>query len=68
MLLQLSEPDDITLDIQGQLLKVLEDSQATPGATDALPEDSDDDGAGPLTIAVDVDAVDVADTPVTAAP
>ena len=68
VLLQLSEPDDITLDIQGQLLKVLEDSQATPGATDALPEDSDDDGAGPLTIAVDVDAVDVADTPVTAAP
>ena len=68
VLLQLSEPDDITLDIQGQLLKVLEDSQVTPGATDALPEDSDDDGAGPLTIAVDVDAVDVADTPVTAAP
>ena len=37
-------------------------------STDALPEDSDDDSAGPLAIAVDVDAVDVADTSVTANP
>jgi exoribonuclease-2 len=74
VLLQLSEPDDISLDIQGQFIRLL-DSDASAGAN----ADTDDagleeeDNAGPLAIAVDMDAADadtspgVGETPVSAA-
>ena len=70
VLLQLSEPDDITLDIQGQLLRVLEAPGVAAGGADALPDDAseDEDSAGPLAIAVDVEAEDAPDTSAAPAP
>jgi exoribonuclease-2 len=64
VLLQLSEPDDITLDIQGQLLRVLEGPGVASDGPNALPDDAseDEDSAGPLAIAVDVEAADAPDT------
>ncbi|MFM2239622.1 MAG: hypothetical protein RJA69_996 [Pseudomonadota bacterium] len=64
VLLQLSEPDDITLDISGQLLQVLDAASASPGALevglDNVFDDASDeeDSAGPLSIAVDLDVQD----------
>jgi exoribonuclease-2 len=59
VLLQLSEPDDITLDISGQLLKVL-DVASSSGDIDLTQDDAsdDEDSAGPLSIAVDLDVED----------
>jgi exoribonuclease-2 len=54
--LRLSDIDDISLDIHGQLLRVLDAAQA---ATDDAPEDDDDSAAGPIAVALDVnDATD----------
>ncbi|PIT71980.1 ribonuclease catalytic domain-containing protein [Limnohabitans sp. B9-3] len=51
---RLSDMDDITLDITGHLLNVLEADD--PMGTDAseVPEEDDDNAAGPIAIAVDV--------------
>jgi exoribonuclease-2 len=59
--LRLSAVDDITLDISGHLLAVLEDTPTDNGlATDEAPEDDDDSAAaGPIAIAVDVDEAPV---------
>jgi exoribonuclease-2 len=57
--LQLSEPDDITLDIQGQLLSVLAADEASADALLATSDDAaldEEDNAGPLAIAVDLEA------------
>ena len=56
VLLRLSEIDDISLDISGQLLSVLNSSDASSDAShDAQAmEDDDDTSAGPIAIAVDV--------------
>ena len=60
VLLQLSEPDDITLDISGQLLRVLDTGTPASADMEAALDDSaeDEDSAGPLSIAMDVDAQD----------
>ena len=60
VLLQLSEPDDITLDISGQLLQVLDPGSSSTGAMDAALDDVSDeaDSAGPLSIAVDLEVED----------
>jgi exoribonuclease-2 len=50
--LRLSDMDDISLDIQGQLLRVLDDAQASE--TDDAPDDEDDSAAGPIAVAMDV--------------
>ena len=50
--LRLSDIDDISLDIQGQLLQVFDDAQAPP--TDEVSEDDDDSAAGPIAVAMDV--------------
>jgi exoribonuclease-2 len=61
VLLQLSEPDDITLDISGQLLQVLDVATTASGARDATLDSAFDDAsdeeesAGPLSIALDLD-------------
>ena len=61
VLLQLSEPDDITLDISGQLLQVLDVATTASGARDATLDSVFDDAsdeeesAGPLSIALDLD-------------
>jgi exoribonuclease-2 len=72
VLLQLSEPDDISLDIQGQFIRLLDsDASASADTDDAGLEE--EDNAGPLAIAVDMDAADadtspgVGETPVSAA-
>jgi exoribonuclease-2 len=59
--LRLSAVDDITLDISGHLLAVLEDTPTDNGlATDEAPEEEDDSAAaGPIAIAVDVDEAPV---------
>ena len=68
VLLQLSEPDDITLDISGQLLQVLDAASASRGTGDASLDNvfddasEDDDSAGPLSIAVDLDVQDDSST------
>jgi hypothetical protein len=68
VLLQLSEPDDITLDISGQLLQVLDAASASRGTGDATLDNvfddasEDDDSAGPLSIAVDLDVQDDSST------
>ena len=49
--LRLSDIDDISLDIHGQLLRVLDAAQA---AADDTPEDDDDSAAGPIAVALDV--------------
>ena len=56
VLLRLSEIDDISLDISGQLLSVLNSADASSdGAQDAQAMDDDDDApAGPIAIAVDM--------------
>jgi exoribonuclease-2 len=52
--LRLSEIDDITLDISGQLLHVLEvDAPSSAEATEMI-EDDDDSAAGPISLAMDV--------------
>ena len=56
VLLRLSEIDDISLDISGQLLSVLNSADAShddPQDMQAM-EDDDDTSAGPIAIAVDV--------------
>lgn len=50
--LRLSDIDDISLDIQGQLLHVLDDAQAHP--VEEVAEDDDDSAAGPIAVALDV--------------
>jgi exoribonuclease-2 len=66
VLLQLSEPDDITLDINGQLIQVLDAASAGSGASDAAVDSAfddasdEDESAGPLSIAVDLDVQDAA--------
>jgi hypothetical protein len=58
VLLQLSEPDDITLDIQGQLLNLLESDAPSAGDQSADADDAaldEEDNAGPLAIAVDLE-------------
>ena len=61
VLLQLSEPDDITLDISGQLLQVLDVATTASGARDATLDSAfddasdEDESAGPLSIALDLD-------------
>jgi exoribonuclease-2 len=50
--LRLSDIDDISLDIQGQLLHVLDDAQAHPA--EDVAEDDDDSTAGPIAVALDV--------------
>jgi len=66
VLLQLSEPDDITLDINGQLIQVLDAASAGSGASDATVDPAfddasdEDESAGPLSIAVDLDVQDAA--------
>jgi exoribonuclease-2 len=64
VLLRLSEIDDISLDISGQLLSVLNSSDASSDAShDAQAMDDDDDTpAGPIAIAVDVNEAQPAAT------
>lgn len=64
VLLRLSEIDDISLDISGQLLSVLNSADASSDAShDAQAmEDDDDAPAGPIAIAVDVNEAQSAAT------
>jgi exoribonuclease-2 len=53
--LRLSAIDDISLDISGQLLHVLEaDAPSTTHEAELLEEDEDDTAAGPIALAMDV--------------
>jgi exoribonuclease II len=64
VLLRLSEIDDISLDISGQLLSVLnsaDTSSDTSHDAQAM-EDDDDTPAGPIAIAVDVNEAQPAAT------
>ena len=56
VLLRLSEIDDISLDISGQLLSVLNSADASHDDAQDMQamEDDDDTSAGPIAIAVDV--------------
>ena len=65
VLLQLSEPDDITLDINGQLLRVIEPGTPASGDMDTTVDDAseEEDSAGPLAIAMDVNEQDAGPTP-----
>ena len=69
VLLRLSEIDDISLDISGQLLSVLNSADASSDAShDAQALDEDDDtSAGPIAIAVDVNEEQPAGTEATGA-
>ncbi len=63
--LRLSEIDDISLDISGQLLHVLE-VDAPANAQDAdTAEDEDDSAAGPIALAMDVNEAPSKDTTTT---
>ena len=64
VLLRLSEIDDISLDISGQLLSVLNNADASSDAAhDAQAmEDDDDTSAGPIAIAVDMNEAEPAAT------
>ena len=64
--LQLSEPDDITLDIQGQLLSLLETDASGSAAPGAEADDAaldEEENAGPLAIAVDLEPSDTSASP-----
>jgi exoribonuclease-2 len=52
--LRLSEIDDISLDISGQLLHVLEVDTPTSAAESEMADDEDDSAAGPIALAMDV--------------
>jgi exoribonuclease-2 len=52
--LRLSEIDDISLDISGQLLQVLDADNTSIAQTIELSDDEDDNAAGPIALAMDV--------------
>ncbi len=52
--LRLSEIDDISLDISGQLLHVLEADAPTSADETEISDDEDDSAAGPIALAMDV--------------
>jgi exoribonuclease-2 len=52
--LRLSAIDDISLDISGQLLHVLEVDAPTSAQATELSDDEDDSAAGPIALAMDV--------------
>ena len=52
--LRLSEVDDITLDISGQLLHVLEADAPSSAEEAEMTDDEDDSAAGPIALAMDV--------------
>ena len=66
VLLRLGEIDDISLDVQGQLLSLLEESDSAAASEPS--DDEDDSAAGPLAIAVDVNEGDAAVAPEAAQP
>jgi exoribonuclease-2 len=65
VLLRIQGIDNISLDVHGQLIEVLEDASALTDDNPAQTQQDDDDEtpAGPLAIAVDVDEVVTAEAP-----
>ena len=65
VLLRIQGIDNISLDVHGQLIEVLQDASALTGDNPAQTQQDDDDEtpAGPLAIAVDVDEVVTAEAP-----
>jgi exoribonuclease-2 len=53
--LRLGMIDDITLDVSGQFMALLDTADATGTDGTQAPEDDDDSAAGPIAIAVDMD-------------
>jgi hypothetical protein len=53
--LRLGAIDDITLDVSGQFMALLDTADATGTDGTQAPEDDDDSAAGPIAIAVDMD-------------
>ena len=65
VLLRISGIDNISLDVHGQLVEVLQDaaSLTSDNALQTQQDDDDETPAGPLAIAVDVDEAPVAEVP-----
>ena len=65
VLLRISGIDNISLDVHGQFIEVLQDAATLTGDTTAQSQQDDDDEtpAGPLAIAVDVDEVTAPEVP-----
>ena len=65
VLLRISGIDNISLDVHGQFIEVLQDAATLTGDTTAQSQQDDDDEtpAGPLAIAVDVDEVTTPEAP-----
>ena len=65
VLLRISGIDNISLDVHGQFIEVLQDAATLTGDITALSQQDDDDEtpAGPLAIAVDVDEVTAPEVP-----
>ena len=63
VLLRISGIDNISLDLHGQLIEVLQDAATLSGEiiAQAQPDEDDETPAGPLAIAVDVDEVPAAE-------
>lgn len=59
--LRLSEIDDISLDISGQLLHVLEADAPTSAEETDMTDDEDDSAAGPIALAMDVNEAPAAE-------
>jgi exoribonuclease-2 len=59
--LRLSEIDDISLDISGQLLHVLEVDAPTSAEEAEMADDEDDSAAGPIALAMDVNEAPAAE-------
>jgi exoribonuclease-2 len=59
--LRLSEIDDISLDISGQLLHVLEVDAPTSAEEMDITDDEDDSAAGPIALAMDVNEAPAAE-------
>jgi exoribonuclease-2 len=65
VLLRISGIDNISLDVQGQFIEVLQDASTLTGdiAAQSQQDDDEETPAGPLAIAVDVDEAPAAEVP-----
>jgi exoribonuclease-2 len=61
--LRLSEVDDISLDISGHLLHILEADAPSSGEQTEITDDEDDSAAGPIALAMDVNEAPTSEGP-----
>jgi exoribonuclease-2 len=61
--LRLSEVDDISLDISGHLLLILEADAPSSGEQTEITDDEDDSAAGPIALAMDVNEAPTTEGP-----